>query len=743
METIFIVMIGILILLAISDLVVGVSNDAVNFLISAIGSKAASFKTIMVIAGAGVLFGATFSSGMMEVARKGIFNPQLFSFEAIMYIFLAVMLTDVILLDLFNSLGLPTSTTVSIVFELLGASVAIAIISMNKNGESLAQLGSYINTSKALGIIAGILLSVVVAFTIGALVQFLSRLLFSFNYEKTYKKYGALWGSIAVTAIVYFILIKGLKGTEFAGPGSVFHDWAENHLTLLLIGNFIFWSITLALVQFFTKINILKVIILIGTFALAMAFAGNDLVNFIGVPLAGLASYKAWVASGVSPDDFMMASLASKVPTTTVYLLLAGLIMVITLWLSKKARKVTQTSIDLSRQSSGNERFESIAAARAIVRTSIGFSKAISKIVPAKTIKKLEQRFYLPEELQNKSQSFDLIRASVNLMVAGILISLGTSMKLPLSTTYVTFMVAMGSSLADKAWGRESAVYRVSGVLIVISGWFVTALVAFTAAFIFANIINWGGIVAALALLVLAGVSLVRSQMLGAKKERKEKAESKKHSAESSDVFVASTQNIVNLLNSESGLYLKAIQYFASGNRKKLKTLVKLESVINKRSKYLKDNLFTTIQQLEARCNDSSPYYVQVLDFLREITSSVHYVIEPIFQHVDNEHKPLLDEQYAELIELVEDKNKLIKLIVTSIDEQDFSNFKEISKKKKELLKRIQALHKTQVKRIKNRQVGTRNSILYFNIISETKNIVMHSASLARSSREFIKCYKK
>ncbi len=743
METVFIIMIGILILLAISDLIVGVSNDAVNFLVSAIGSNAAPFRIIMAIAGAGVLFGATFSSGMMEVARKGIFNPQLFTFEAIMVIFLAVMLTDVILLDLFNSMGLPTSTTVSIVFELLGAAVAVAIISMNKQGESLAHLGNYINSSKALAIIAGILLSVVVAFSVGALIQFLSRLLFSFRYETTYKKYGALWGSIAITSIVYFILIKGLKGTEFAGPGSFFHDWADNNLMLLLLVNFVFWAIVLALLQFFTKFNILKIIILVGTFSLAMAFAGNDLVNFIGVPLAGLSSYKAWAASGVPHDEFMMTALSKKVPTGTLYLLAAGSIMVITLWLSKKAKKVTQTSIDLSRQKSGQERFEANTAARAIVRSTIGISNLIYKVVPMSILKKIEARFELPEEEQSKSQSFDLIRAAVNLMVAGILISLGTSMKLPLSTTYVTFMVAMGSSLADKAWGRESAVYRVSGVLIVISGWFITALVAFTAAFIFANIINWGGLVAALVLLMLAGVSLVRSQFIVNKREKKEKEEKQTEKRATGDIFTNSNNNVINLLSSEAELFEATMKAFADNNRKELKNLEMKEAVINKRSKHLKDNLFITVQELESKCSDSSPFYVQVLDFLREVANSLHYVVKPIQEHVANQHKAFLTEQYTELNNLATENTKFMNLIITAISQKDFSNFEKIKGKQEAILNKIQSLHKMQVKRIKNKQVGTRNSILYFNLIGETKNILNHALSLTKSHRDFINTFRK
>jgi phosphate/sulfate permease len=743
METVFIVMVGILIVLAISDLVVGVSNDAVNFLVSAIGSNAAPLRVIMIIAGAGVLFGATFSGGMMEVARKGIFVPDLFSFESIMIIFLAVMLTDVILLDLFNSLGLPTSTTVSIVFELLGAAVAISIIVMNQNEESLNHLGEYINTSKALAIIAGILLSIVVAFSIGAIVQFFSRLLFSFNYEKTYRQYGAVWGSFALTSIMYFIVIKGLKGSSFAGPDSQIYQWTLDNITMLLAGNIVFWIAALALLQFVFKINILKFIILVGTFALAMAFAGNDLVNFIGVPMAGLSSYKAWAASGAEPGEFMMTALSKKVPTATIYLLAAGAIMVTTLWLSKKARKVTKTSIDLSRQGDGEERFESTALSRVLVRLSIGGSQLFERSVTPAFKQKIEARFILPKEKQNKSQSFDLIRAAVNLMVAGILISIGTSMKLPLSTTYVTFMVAMGTSLADKAWGRESAVYRVSGVLAVISGWFITALVAFTAAFILANIINWGGLVSALVLLILAGISLIRNQFAGNKKERKEKREIKREEKQPTDILSQCTYNVVNLLNSEQQLYKKTMRALSQNKRKTLKKMVMVETVVNKRAKRLKDNIYETVQQLEVSSIDTAPFYVQVMDYLREIAHSLHYVVEPIYKHVDNQHKPILPEQAEELEKLAALKSELSKMITGAISSKNFDNFDAINEKQEEILDVIQGLRKTQVKRIKHGDAGTRNSMLYFNILTETKSIVLYMVNLAKSQRDFITEYTK
>ncbi|MEA2041123.1 MAG: inorganic phosphate transporter [Bacteroidota bacterium] len=743
METIFIVMVGILVLLAIVDLVVGVSNDAVNFLVSAIGSKAASFRVIMIIASLGVLFGATFSSGMMEVARKGIFHPELFSFDKIMIIFLAVMLTDVILLDMFNSLGLPTSTTVSIVFELLGAAVAIGIIVMNQNGESLDHLGKYINTSKALAIIGGILLSVVVAFSLGALTQYLSRLLFSFNYKETYKKYGAVWGGFAITAITYFILIKGLKGSTFAGKGTDIYTWVTSNTWTIVGASFVAWSLILSGLQFLLKVNILKIIVLVGTFALAMAFAGNDLVNFIGVPLAGISSFKAWVSSGVEPDAFMMSALSKKVPTGILYLLLAGTIMVVTLWISKKSKAVTKTSLDLSRQSHGDERFESNALARALVRLTIKINKFYERNVSEGTRKKVTKQFDLSKEIKEKDQSFDLIRASVNLMVAGILISIGTSLKLPLSTTYVTFMVAMGTSLADKAWGRESAVYRVSGVVTVISGWFVTALVAFTAAFIFANIVNWGGLPSALVLLIIAGISVVRSQFVISKKEKKKAREAKKKEKAPKTIIANCGYNVVNVLNSEEQIYRKAMKALFNHDRKALKKMLSVEAVIGARAKELKDNIFSTIKQLEQGTVDTAPYYVQVLDYLREITHSLHYIVEPAFKHVDNQHKPMQKEMYEGFDQLQAVKSDLSRMIIDAISDKDYSSLDDIFKKQQELLSITKSLNKAQVKQIKKGDIGTRNSMLFFNILAETKNTSLFMVNLVKSHRDFIIEYNK
>jgi phosphate/sulfate permease len=521
----YILMLVALAILAVVDLVVGVSNDAVNFLNSAIGSKAIKVRNIMIIASVGVFFGAVTSSGMMEVARKGIFNPNMFMFQDIMFIFMAVMITDILLLDIFNSLGMPTSTTVSIVFELLGAAVCISLIKISSSDtQSISDIWNYINHKKAIQIINGILLSVVVAFSVGAIVQFISRLIYSFNFEKRATYINALFGGFAITAITYFIIIKGMKGTPFYKD---IKHLIEGNTLLIIAGSFVLWSLISQALISFLKVNVLKLIIGVGTFSLAMAFSGNDLVNFVGVPIAAWNSYQAWEVSGVSADAFSMGILAKKVPSNVYLLLLAGAIMVITLWTSSKAQNVIKTGIDLSRQGEGHEKFQPNPLSRIVVRAAMAVNIGISKVFPAKTLAFVDSKFQkpvieLPKDKTYEMPAFDLVRAAVNLIVAGILISIATSMKLPLSTTYVTFMVAMGTSLADRAWGRESAVYRVAGVINVIGGWFLTALTAFLAAAVVAYLISFSTVMIPVLLLVVA-LLIGRNTLIHRKKSKEVK----------------------------------------------------------------------------------------------------------------------------------------------------------------------------------------------------------------------------
>ncbi|MDD3739054.1 MAG: inorganic phosphate transporter, partial [Lentimicrobiaceae bacterium] len=527
MESIYLIIVVVLLLLAALDLSVGVANDAVNFLNSSIGSKVAPLWVILTVASVGVLVGSLFSSGMMEIARSGIFNPHMVNFPNVMLLFLAVMITDVILLDVFNTFGLPTSTTVSLVFELLGAAVAVALFMIWQNNPDTS-LAEYINSSKALAIISGIFISIIIAFLCGTIVMFISRTIFSFNYHKVFKYLGAIWGGIALTAITYFAIFKGLKGSVLISDS--FNNYLNENMGVAILYAFLGWTFLMAIMQHLFRLNILKFIVLAGTCALAMSFAGNDLVNFIGVPLAGLSSYHIGlehVASGGSLDTLYLGKLAEPVVADWRYLLGAGIVMVLALWFSKKSRTVTDTEVNLARQGGGIERFSSTALSRSIVRGSIQLSRAISSKTPTRVKEAIDKRFKPLENVPENAPPFDLIRASVNLTIGALLISLGTSLKLPLSTTYVTFMVAMGTSLADRAWGRESAVYRITGVLTVIGGWFLTAIIAFSVALIVALILTYGGKAAIFIMLGVVVLILIQSSIVH--KRRKEKESKQKN----------------------------------------------------------------------------------------------------------------------------------------------------------------------------------------------------------------------
>jgi len=748
MDTFYLILVIVLFGLAISDLIVGVSNDAVNFLNSAIGAKAAPFKIIMLVAALGVLVGATFSSGLMEVARKGIFHPGQFYFSEIMIIFLAVMITDVILLDAFNTFGLPTSTTVSIVFELLGGAVAISLLKIYASTETIADIGNYINSSNALMIIFGILLSVVVAFTVGAIVQYLARLMFTFNYKKNLKYFGALWGGIAITAITYFMLIKGAKGASFMSDD--IKTMINDYQWVIVAISFVFWTLLFQILSVTVKkLDVLKIIVLVGTFALAMAFAGNDLVNFIGVPLAGYESFLAFRESGAQPDGLLMSALSGKISTDTYLLLIAGLIMVVTLYKSKKARSVVTTSLDLSRQDEGTERFNSTLFSRVLVRQARAAARGINYAIPKGVRSKIEDRFNFEKvkesniEQQKKDEvSFDMIRASVNLVVASILIAFGTSLKLPLSTTYVTFMVVMGTSLADGAWGRESAVYRVTGVLSVIGGWFFTALSAFTVAFILAMIIYYGKMPAVFVLVLLAGFVVFRTHMLHKKREAKKSERDKSIATEvkinGKSIIDKCAVTVTEILKEVPMAFFSVIKGLANEDLKKLRSKTRETSALNKKAKFLKDNIHLTIDQLEEDSVESGHYYVQVLDFLREITRSVHFIAKAATTHVDNNHKGLLPEQIEELNQLNTRIADMFKEILDSISEHRYTEIDSIISAQLELLELIEKTNKKQIKRIKNKEAGTKNSLMYLGILSEIKNVLSYTINLIKSQRDFI-----
>lgn len=743
MEKYYLIFVVILFALAISDLIVGVSNDAVNFLNSSIGSKAAPFRVIMIVAALGVLVGATFSSGMMEVARKGIFHPDQFYFGEIMVLFLAVMMTDIILLDIFNTYGLPTSTTVSIVFELLGAAVAISIIKISNLDGDAGSMANYINTSKALAIISGILISVIVAFTIGALIQYLTRIIFSFNFERSFKYFGALWGGFAITSITYFILIKGAKGTSFISSEEL--QWIKDHTLIILGFSMIGWTILLQLLMSLFRLNILKLIVLIGTFSLAMAFAGNDLVNFIGVPLAGYESYKDFIASGQEPGQLLMESLSGPVRTPTGLLIIAGLIMVITLWISRKARSVTATTLDLSRQDEGIERFESSFMARTVIRQFIAIGNGIKFIAPPVVQKWVNNRFErtkYDKMKQEKGVSFDLIRASVNLTVASILIAIGTSLKLPLSTTYVTFMVAMGTSLADRAWGRESAVYRITGVITVIIGWFFTAMIAFTFAFIVAFIIYYGKMIAIVILLLLAVVFVIRTHRIHKKREadkkRQEELEQGDEPIDINNIFISCKENILSIISEVTRLFNKTIESIAEENRKKIKKVIKNINKLNLKTKALKDNLHFTIRRLQEDSIDSGHYYVQVLDYLRETAHCLTFISGPIYTHIDNNHPPLTTNQIEDLLIIKEDVTQLFNTIDLVIKADNYKKVDEVIDLQSEILDKIQKIRKRLIKTLKKEPLSTKSSMLYLELLNETKNLTLYIINLLKAQRDFV-----
>ena len=742
---VYFIMIVALAFLAIGDLVVGVSNDAVNFLNSALGSKAISVRKIMILASLGVLVGSVFSSGMMEVARKGIFNPEMLLFSEIMIIFMAVMITDILLLDFFNTLGLPTSTTVSIVFELLGAAVAVSLIKISGLGSEFGDLVNYINVEKASQIILGILLSVFIAFSIGALVQFISRTLLSYNYEQKSKWVGSVFGGVALTSISYFILMKGIKGTSYAKEsydlldGATISSFLETEVFMISIVSFILLSLISYMLIFSLRVNIYKLIIGVGTFSLALAFAGNDLVNFIGVPIAAWQSYEAWIASGVPADMFSMEVLSSKVPTPNLLLFLAGMVMVVTLWISSKAKKVTKTEIDLARQRDTKERFQPNFISRGLVRFSYNVANYTSLIVPKKLRDKINAQFEVPvvEMSSNKAvelPAFDMIRASVNMMVAAILISIATSFKLPLSTTYVTFMVAMGTSLSDRAWGSESAVYRVAGVLNVIGGWFFTAFIAFTAAGIIAFLIHLGGPTAIAILIFAALLILVRNYVSHRKEMEEEKNSDALTRAESKSiqgVIDESSGNMSKASKKIKKIYSQSIHGLAKGDLSGLKKNKKAVSKYSEEIDDLRNDLFYFIKNLdESTIKGASNFYINVLAYLQDIAESLQYISKITYKHINNNHTNLTFNQIRELQEIDSELNNLYDEIQFIFSKNNFKELNKVIDKKQELYSSLKQKIDIQISRTKKDESSPKNTTLYFSILIESKDLVEKTMNL-------------
>ena len=750
METFYLFLIIFLFVLAVFDLSVGVSNDAVNFMNSAIGSKAASFKVIMVIAAIGIFVGASLSNGMMDIARHGIYQPQHFYFSEIMCILLAVMLTDVVLLDIFNSLGMPTSTTVSLVFELLGGTVAISLIKIaNSNGA--LQLGDLLNTDKAFTVILAIFLSVAIAFFFGAIVQYISRLIFTFNYKKHMNYFIGLFGGLAATSILYFMLIKGLKESSFM-EGDL-KTMIYSNTDTIVWGALIFFTLLMQVLHWL-KVNVFKVVILLGTFALALAFAGNDLVNFIGVPLAGYSSYMDLMAQGgtTTTDTFLMESLPEPAKTPWYFLVGSGLVMVIALATSKKAQAVIKTSVDLARQSDGNENFGTSPVARVLVRTCNNASNTILSVVPLRVKDWIDSRFNNNEIILEDKASFDLVRASVNVVLSGLLIALGTSLKLPLSTTYVAFMVAMGSSLADRAWGRESAVYRITGVLSVIGGWFITAGAAFTICFLVALLIHVGGIAAMAAMVGLAIYMLIRNQILYKKKMKKEamqeevdstisKLRETKDKREALSLFREhSRDELCDVLNFASDTFNRSVHGFMDEN---LRELRKVMSAIEEKKSYLKQvkRVGTLgVTQLEHDIAiDKGLYYYQGNDFASEIVFSIRRLTEPGKEHVDNHFSPLCEVQKEDFGKMTDEIVSFLNRSSVMIESNDYHRMDDLIAESVDLTAKLTLLKKEELKRIQGQSGSTKVSMVYLNMVQEAQNVVSFTANLLKVSRKFQK----
>lgn len=750
METFYLFLIIFLFVLAVFDLSVGVSNDAVNFMNSAIGSKAASFKVIMVIAAIGIFVGASLSNGMMDIARHGIYQPQHFYFSEIMCILLAVMLTDVVLLDIFNSLGMPTSTTVSLVFELLGGTVAISLIKIaNSNGA--LQLGDLLNTDKAFTVILAIFLSVAIAFFFGAIVQYISRLIFTFNYKKHMNYFIGLFGGLAATSILYFMLIKGLKESSFM-EGDL-KTMIYSNTDTIVWGALIFFTLLMQVLHWL-KVDVFKVVILLGTFALALAFAGNDLVNFIGVPLAGYSSYMDLMAQGgtTTTDTFLMESLLEPAKTPWYFLVGSGLVMVIALATSKKAQAVIKTSVDLARQSDGNENFGTSPVARVLVRTCNNASNTILSVVPLRVKDWIDSRFNNNEIILEDKASFDLVRASVNVVLSGLLIALGTSLKLPLSTTYVAFMVAMGSSLADRAWGRESAVYRITGVLSVIGGWFITAGAAFTICFLVALLIHVGGIAAMAAMVGLAIYMLIRNQILYKKKMKKEamqeevdstisKLRETKDKREALSLFREhSRDELCDVLNFASDTFNRSVHGFMDEN---LRELRKVMSAIEEKKSYLKQvkRVGTLgVTQLEHDIAiDKGLYYYQGNDFASEIVFSIRRLTEPGKEHVDNHFSPLCEVQKEDFGKMTDEIVSFLNRSSVMIESNDYHRMDDLIAESVDLTAKLTLLKKEELKRIQGQSGSTKVSMVYLNMVQEAQNVVSFTANLLKVSRKFQK----
>ena len=734
MSEIYTVIIVILGILAVSGLFVGVTNDAVNFLNSAIGSKAASLKVIMLVASVGIVIGVVTSSGMMEVARSGMFNPGLFTFHEVMMLYLGVMFANVILLGLYNSLGLPTSTTVSLIFCLLGSAVAVSIYKISNDPSiDITSLGEFINTSRAMGVVSAILLSVVIAFTCGSIVMYVSRMIFTFRYTAIFRRFGSLWCGAALTAVIYFAVFKGLKSLL---AGNDFIRMVDDHLLMAL---FVCWAVCSLLLFFIQrfKVNILRITILSGVFALALAFAGNDLVNFIGVPVAGFDAYG--IARETGDTGMLMTALNENVPANMSILLTAGIIMIVALWSSKRAiLRVTQTELSLSTQGEeGQMQYDSSAFSRTIVRAALNINAGIERVVPARMREAIARRFEF-EDVEHSGSPYDMIRATVNLTTSALLIALATSLKLPLSTTYVCFMVAMGSSLADRAWGRESAVYRISGVMTVVAGWFVTALGGFLIALAVGLALIYGGTVMFAIVTVLCGWILYRSKL--SKKARSRGADETPVAATTNaDIISDLREEVCHTMECATKIYDHTLIAVMKENRKVLRDMVKEANDLFYKSREHKYTLLPTLKRLQTGDVNTAHYYVQVVDYLNEMTKALMHITRPAFEHIDNNHEGLSKEQVRDLMAINDDVESIYRQINTMLRTGDFSDIEMVLTMRDQLFETIADKIKTELTRINEARSNTKASMLYLTILNETKNMVLQSRNLLKSQQYFLR----
>ena len=704
MSPVFTVIVVILAILAIVDLIVGVSNDAINFLNSSLGSKIASYKTIISVAAVGILVGVLTSHGMMEVARNGVFHPEMFTFSEIMFLYVGVMLTDVILLDGFNKLGLPTSTTVSMIFELLGASMAVTVFKIY-GGDLDAGIGEFVNGGKALGMISAILVSVVLSFIVGSVVMYFSRILFTFRYAKQFGRFGAVWCGVAIVGIIYFAMFKGLKSSgliteEISG-------FISDNLLMVLGGVWLASSLLFFILQKL-GVNILKITILSGTFALALAFAGNDLVNFE-------------------------------------FLAIAGVVMALTLFFSKDAKKVSQTELNLASQQEEDERFNSTPFSRALVRYSVKLNEWYNRVLPASWVKYINTRFQPLSSDEKGDIIYDRIRAVVNLAAASILICIGTSLKLPLSTTYVVFMVSMGSSLADRVWGRDSAVYRISGVMVVIMGWFVTAFVAFGMSFIITSLLMFGGGYALAALVLIAAYILLKRFVIKSADATETEEEHLIDDGDApEDVLYNCTQMVVDVMNQTSNIYNRMLVSLFTENRKGLKDTVAMSEKMYEEANKRKYEICSTVKKLQEQHIETAHYYVQIVDYVSEVSKALLHSTRPAYDHINNNHRGLSAEQIQDL-KLINDKvDEIFRQISEMLAKKDFSQLDDVMVKRDDLFDTIAEIIKNHIKRVRNDSTSSsRASALFLNILSETKTMVLQARNMIKSEAYFLNAIKE